>query len=361
MKYKKTRLSIIKLLFSIAVFSLWSAVIFLASELWTRTTLFQRGNISVRHFNIDTDEKKIRIAYHQDLWIPDSNQYKPLSLVKFSKDNTTYEININSMGFRGAELNQDTLDKDTFIIACIGGSTTANGPMDNKTYPALLQEYLKNSSALDPLVINCGIAGIVSKRYNDVIYRLLNRITPDMVIEYNAVNDICGELFPYWEKQLSPFYRFLLKSQLVKSYLGDYFLPDDTAILKDIDRLFISNLRRIAAMLEGNDIKLAVCSFIFPDPESGSKDELIYLDYNLRHRWGGDYISFRKYCKIVDIYNDALKNAFQGTNVIYLPLAESDTYTTKEFYDICHMNDAGIKMKAHRLAILLKDHINIVD
>lgn len=343
-------------MFPISVFLLWSVPVFLGAELWART-LYKKGKAAASRYSTNWNVRKVCEAFHQDLWTTENFEYKPHSRVRLPKGDTVYEVSINNMGFRGADLDLVSVNKDTLIIACIGGSTTVNGTSDDKTYPALLQEYLKNDRLPKPVIINCGIAGLNSNGYDLVLARLMEHVKPDMVIGYNAVNDICWKLFPYWKEQLSPLDRFLLRSQLVKYFLGDYFLPDDDDIRKDLDRTVISNMRSMAAMLEHHDIKLAVCSFIAPLAENGLADEAAYLDHNLRYWWQGDFISYRKYCNIVEMYNDALKEAFHGTNVRYIPLAESDVYTPNDFVDICHMKEDGIKKKARRLSILLRDHL----
>ena len=60
----------------------------------------------------------------------------------------------------------------------------------------------------------------------------------------------------------------------------------------------------------------------------------------------------------MDIYNEEIKAAFQGSKVTYIPLAESEKFTPEEFVDICHLKSSGIKKKAKALADLLAPNLD---
>ena len=92
--------------------------------------------------------------------------------------------------------------KGLFRILCVGGSTTVAGWTNETTYPNLLEKRLKDSFPdVSSEVINCGVSGLNSNSELEKIgdYLALN---PDLILEYNAVNDICWLYFPYLEKIL---------------------------------------------------------------------------------------------------------------------------------------------------------------
>ena len=294
--------------------------------------------------------RQVREAFHPDLWQVPWKAYSPNSSVIFSTDTTEYKVNINSWGFRGEEFEYES--SSDFVIACIGGSTTVNGMTDDATYPALLEQFLRYGDR-QVVTINCGISGLGSVDYMLPISTLLQNIQPNIVVEYNAVNDICWYFFSLWNDRLNPIQRVLLRSYFVRYFCGDFFLPDCNTIRNDIREFTIKNLKSTATLLNKHGVNLYVCSFIYPNIDSASNKEYNYLDHNLRYWWRSNHVSYKRYCEIVDIYNEELKAAFHGSKVTYLPLAESYTFSPDEFVDICHMKSSGIRRKAQALANLL--------
>lgn len=344
-----------KLVFITPIVYVWALAFLLVLEIGAQL-LYQRGKQMSARYSTNWTVRKVCEGFHPDLWRIPWLEYKPNSSAKHSTENTTYAVTINSMGFRGQEVAQT--DGSVYVIACIGGSTTVNGSTDSTTYPAFLQEFLNEESPMKVTVINSGIGGLNSSQYGRVIDILLDRVHPNMVVEYNAVNDICWRLFPHWKKQLGLVKRLLLKSQFVKHFFGNHFLPDEHTIRRDIDEFIIENLRSTVATLRQHGVQFSVCSFLYPHPSKMSKDQYAYLDHNLRYWWRGEYISYRKYCDIVDMYNDALKEAFEETDVLWVPLAETGDYPFELFVDTCHMNTHGVRTKARRIAKFLRPRLN---
>ena len=256
------------------------------------------------------------------------------------------------MGFRGPQVR--SANTHARVIACIGGSTTVAGDTDDATYPAMLQRYLNAHNGPESLVVNCGISGMDARSYGHPLHALFRRLQPDVVVEYNGVNDICWDLFSHWKSQLNQFERMILSSAFLRWSIGDHFLPDDDVIRQDINDRVIRPLQSVASTLKERFVRFYVCSFICPDPTDAPRSAYSLLDSNLRYHWEADYMSYSKYVEIVNIYNKALKEAFDGH---YIPLAESDTFPVDQFFDICHMTPDGIATKARRLAELLQDKL----
>ncbi|MFC1592112.1 hypothetical protein ACFL43_06275, partial [Thermodesulfobacteriota bacterium] len=262
-----------------------------------------------------------------------------------------FQISINRDGFRSCS-NYGARSGD-FVIACIGGSTTVNGKADNATYPFLLGRELRAATGRRARVVNCGVSALHARGYMPILDRLLSRQLPDLVVEYNGVNDICRSLFPQWRARLGWLPRLLLRSRFVELAFGDAFVPDEQTIRRDMQSQIIDSLQEVAAVLENNGVAFGVCSFVYPDPGRLSRLEYDYLNRDLRHWWRSEYISFRKYCDIVRIYNSMLRDAFRAGPALYLPLAEAAAFGPGEFYDICHMTIAGRRKKAAAVAQLI--------
>lgn len=100
-------------------------------------------------------------------------------------------ININSLGFRGADFTKEK-PENTFRIIMVGGSTTfgMGATSDDTTIPAYLQKKF-NDLNLDKKiqVIN---AGIIAQQSNAEVYDIKNRLinfSPDLIIVYDGYND----------------------------------------------------------------------------------------------------------------------------------------------------------------------------
>jgi len=338
----------------IMIACVWMLALILILEVGAQLKFKNRKQLPSQ-YSANLQVRRVSEAFHADLWKTPWREYKPNSSAKYSAEGITYEANINSIGFRGKEIPKT--EGNSYIIACIGGSTTVKGGSDSTTYPALLQEILNKENPKKYTVINGGVSGRISNEYGSTIETLLDQVHPDIVIEYNAVNDICWRLFHHWRKQLNLVERLLLKSQFIKYFFGDYFLPDERTIRRDIDRITMENLRSIASRLGQHGIQFSVSSFLYPSPDTISKDQYAYLDHNLRYWWKSDYISYRKYCYIVDIYNKMLKETFEETEAWFIPLAETGDYPFDFFTDVTHMNSRGIRVKANNMANLIRHRL----
>ena len=247
--------------------------------------------------------------------------------------------------------------KGVFRIACVGGSTTMEGGGKDLTYPNILERELRKFfNRNDIEVINCGVGGIDSlgerRRTLDYI-----RLQPDLIIHYNAVNDICHGLFPLWEKDAPAWQRILRHSAFVNLYLNWLLLPPSTTISEHFDRATFHNLRDMQQCIQAKHIDTAICSFAHPDYASLSRKERRFFESILRKHWQGKYVSFQNYCRLVEVYNAKVRALCQEKGIMYLPVAESIHGGTNFFGDICHMQQAGIERKAEVIFEALKDYV----
>lgn len=327
---------------------------FLVLEIYARL-IHQHGIEASARYSADIRLRQICEVFQPELWQQPWKVYRPNSSAAFSIGGMTYEVHINNLGFRGREFKR--VFSDDIIIACLGGSTTVGGISDDQTYPALLEQFLRMQRR-NVTVLNCGISGIKTGNYSFPVSTLLKNVRPDVVVEYNAVNDLCLHLFPRWKSELSSFQHLLLNSYFIRYFCGDYFLPSENQIRQEIRQYSIRNLKTTAALLEQQGIRFCVCSFLYPDISKATKDEYFYLDNDLRYWWGTEYISYKRYCQIVDMYNEELKKTFQGSSVMYIPLAESQKMPPGEFLDICHMESSGYMKMSYKLAGFLLPVMN---
>ncbi len=90
---------------------------------------------------------------------------------------------------------------------------------------------------------------------------------------------------------------------------------------------------------------MAICSFAYPKLKWYKLVTRPYYDFNMRNFWvslSDEMITFATYKKIIQIYNNELKNFCERENILYIPVAEDDHFT-----DICHMTPIGIDLKTN--------------
>ena len=153
----------------------------------------------------------------------------------------TEDFRINNYGFRDADI---MLPKPagTFRILCVGASTTEEGPVNDLTYPAILETILNKHFGTNRVdVVNCGISGMNSLKHRMRIGDYL-ALEPDLIVLYNAVNDICHDLYPIWLKEATPLQKRLRESRFLCHYFGRLLLPDQARMQEDIVNTKICNL-----------------------------------------------------------------------------------------------------------------------
>ncbi len=106
------------------------------------------------------------------------------------------ECRHNSLGYRGEEF-QGTKPDSVYRIVLLGSSTTYSSHVadDDKTYPVLLQQNLRDKSGHDTVeVINAGVSGHTSwETLANFQYRILE-LDPDLVIVSLGIDDVNSRL-----------------------------------------------------------------------------------------------------------------------------------------------------------------------
>lgn len=264
----------------------------------------------------------------------------------------------NNAGFRDDDI---ALPKppNLFRIACVGGSTTEEGRINDLTYPNILQKLLnetfKGSPQMD--VVNCGVVGLDSsgERKRTLDYMALS---PDLVVEYNGVNDICHSMLARWRDETSPFAKFLRHSWVLDRFASRLFMPPRERIERTFEQVSIANLRAMHDVLARHGIAMAVCSFAAPAYGALRAEERDYFDWDFKTNWQGYYFSLADYCALVDTYNRLVKRFCEEQHVLYIPVAEELIGGADLFGDICHLRPKGIQRKAEIIAKHLEPYIH---
>jgi len=264
----------------------------------------------------------------------------------------TENFYINNHGFRDADFSVEK-GEGVFRIVCVGASTTEEGPTNDLTYPSILEAMLNRHFDTNRFeVINCGLSGMnaLKHRVRSADYLALD---PDLIIIYNAVNDICHDLFPIWVKDASPCIKQLRESTFINHYLNGMLLPNGDEMRTLIEQNKMADLRFIADRAKRQNVPVALCSFAAPDIKHLSTDERNYYDYCTYKEWGGQYVMFTSYLRALETYNNAIRDLCSKDKLLYIPVAEELRGGAEIFGDICHLRNPGIEAKAKLIADFL--------
>jgi lysophospholipase L1-like esterase len=279
---------------------------------------------------------------------------------------------INSLGFRGEEIEAVKPDGVYRIIA-IGGSTTFGVYLPwYETYPYLLQQELRERFNTDKIeVINAGLTGSTSA---ESFHRLATQVLPadpDMVVIYHAFNDLLPRMFNDYQDDYYHFrrsdpnnppgmtrfytYRLMLRvlspgmfhenyNMISRVWKMENLPATDTQrtqnFLDSNNDAFKENLENIIILLKGKDIEVVIASF-------GMNIKLWHwLDNLPPYVWKSG----------IDENNVAIEELSEEQNIPLIPFADiefrkgSRQAKTPMFSDSIHMSAEGNLLKAKAFA-----------
>lgn len=299
---------------------------------------------------------KFTQAFTESLWEEPWSTYKKNQEVSFVQNGKRFQIKTNNLGLRD-DYTAVPKPEGLFRILCIGGSTTVEGWTNETTYPSLLENKLKEAFPKVHLeVVNWGVSGVTSRVEFEKMSDYL-RLNPDLIIEYNGVNDICWLYFPYIDRNTVGWKRLARRSRFLNNKLNWYLLPGKEAIRNYFENTTIKNLNAVNKAAGQKKVPVLFCSFSYPDVNLLSKKEREYFEFDLKGQWQGKYITFRSYRRMVEIYNQSLKDYCQRQGIPYVPVAENLRGGMNYFVDISHLTDDGITRKAGIVYTFLKDYL----
>jgi hypothetical protein len=278
-----------------------------------------------------------REAGHRSLWKKPNWEYRPGARFEKKVAGLQYLVQINSHGFRTPEFDAKKSPGSVRVI-CVGGSTTVQGRTNDLTYPALLQEALRARHPTCPVeVLNFGISATDSTRWLKDSGTLFG-YAPDIVVQYDAVNDIMGRVLPKYATD-HPGRELLSRSQL----LGRLLPPDP----RDLDlEGIVDNQVAMASLCRSYGATHLAASFASPDYDRASPGEQASLDVSVSEGWtpwpGTIHLRrYRDYAAILARYNALFERATTLGRVrgvmIHRELSDPEL-----FVDICHMTEGGI-------------------
>ncbi len=286
----------------------------------------------------------------------------PLSLIappNYPDENSSWRVpfyaykpnvdRYNNLGFRDDDI-VIPKPEGVFRIVCVGGSTTEEGIANDMTYPNVLEQKLKKYFQTEKIdVINAGVIG--QRSFGEVrrIDDFLN-LQPNMLIYYNAVNDICLVDIPYLLRYHQPYREIIIRSTLLNRIFNRELLPPDDYIAEYFHKTIFRNLGAMNCACKKKGVQMVVCSFAYPTIKGYEIVTRLYYDFNLRNCWlslTDELITFKTYLKILHIYNRELQKFCEQENIFFIPVAEEFHGGADHFTDICHMTPIGIDIKTN--------------
>ena len=272
----------------------------------------------------------------------------PLRLEPLQDLKTT---NVNSEGFRGPELRDDSKIR----IFLIGGSTMfgVGSSSDDKTIPGFLGEYI-SKEFLDVEIINAGIPGADSFTETELIKNKLLDYSPKILIIYDGWNDLQKDFEESDDVEED------ITTQLIRAInRGEYQTPKiliqhyfnwkhdtvevvfDSNYINEKSIAWKNNWKNTCENLNGKGIETVL--ILQPILGSGSK----VLSYEEQEYYSHyDSKTMNEYYEIYAEQLDELKNS---CTKVYDYRDTYDKVTETLFFDAGHTGDLGNNIIAKRI------------
>lgn len=276
------------------------------------------------------------ITDREELWLERYRRYRPGASLELAKAGGTQRIRINAQGFRGREFSR-AKPPGRLRVAAIGGSTTAQGPSDDATYPARLEAQLRARLPGRSLeVLNLGVSATWSD-YWLAPGRDLFALEPDVVVHCDEINDVAFVASQRWAKA-HPWRRALQRSLLLER-----LFPPPPASFDPLFEVTLRNHLRLARRARERGAAYVAGTFATPDPARLSAVQRRYLDHDVTRLWGRalglrTYASFHA---LVARYDALLEARLRERGVPLVPVQRA-LADPALFSDVCHLSPAGL-------------------
>ena len=283
-------------------------------------------------------------------------------------------IDINSLGFRGDEITKEK-PRGTVRIACLGASTTFCTEVSNNhaTWPYRLQEALqRHYPGVRIEVVNAGVSGYVAaSSVKNLQYRVLP-VNPDLVIYYEATNDLWFDTKQLARREglIEQREGFLSESANVlsqHSLLFDLFFQNWTvfrsrsgsqtrklaSIPRDLPNRFIGELDKMNRMLEANDVKFLMSTFLVKYRRGQDRATQV-ANANVGFYYM-PWMTMDDLLDGMDYYNDAILRYARAHGMAAVDDRDAIPADDDHYADFVHMTDQGCVRMAERFERFIVD------
>ncbi len=326
------------------------ALAFLAGELWLRVERWRDVAASERFRASNVffaNGMELNVGNHS-LWRERWQEYEPGARVDVTVGGERFVVQMSSQGYRTHEF---AVPKPAGLVRviCIGGSTTVAGRTNEETYPALLEKKLRaRFPGLALEVLNLGVSSVTSQYWNARLDRVLS-YEPDVVVEYQAVNDVSWWHLPRYA-QAHPWRRLAYRSLLVQR-LFPFPVEELDPYLNDT----FATMGATARACQERGVTYLAASFAYPDPARTKGEFRRHLDYNAEF-WTRrlPMPSYATWAAIMARHNRLFTEFAWRSHVPYV-LVHQKLDDPALFIDVCHFTPEGIELLAEAFVPAVAD------
>ena len=306
---------------------------------------------------------------------------KPSSSTTISDEFGTRRYSTNSLGLRGREVPRRK-SPSTFRIICVGGSTTENAYVDDdETYPAQLERMLqKQYPDTNVEVLNAGLSAY-STAHTLINFQLnLVELEPDLLIVYQAVNDLMPMAYDNFWSDYRNFYKgyhlrravatdlrldpqwpaWVLRTGLgqlaararrgMMSWIGDELpeRPDQFVhrLPPIILRVYDRNLRHLVELARAEGCEVCLATFAHTIRPGMSEEDMRRLR---RFPWF-HHLSPWGVSEAIDTMNGIVRGIHEDSHTLFVDHAALMPKSYEYFLDMCHKRAAGCRLMARHFA-----------
>ena len=268
---------------------------------------------------------------------------------------TGMEFETNSLGWRDDEVVLPKPD-DVYRIVCVGGSTTAEGPRNDLTYPNMLERMLRERFGTNRIeVVNCGIYTYDTSRELANFDRYLE-LQPDLIVYYNFINDLYVHL-DHWYGEEGKEASALGALWLARDFAPGMLLPSRSVIEQRFQEVTLNNLEAMRNKANLAGVVMTFSGFAHHTPEQMSAAERAYVSTHSEQlsRWG---LSIEAQSHFIGVYNEMLQRYCEENFLIFLSTAKDVKGGVDVFTDaLCHMHLPAMELKAESMANVLQGFV----
>lgn len=273
-------------------------------------------------------------------------------------------IHVNSLGFRGPEIEQPK-PANRIRVAFLGGSTTfcVEASTFEKTWPALVLEGLRaDAPDLDFDLVNGSAAGFTTEHLLTNLGRRIAPLEPDVVVFYEATNDLTVDtrrlavergLYEAGESDHSPigdwWLTFFLLEKNVRNYLSTR--PDAGGLLevdpREHSAAFGERLTRFvqAAKAEAPVVVLVTFSTQIRSDQSPERMEAAAESARFLMPFLTPEALLAGYTE----YNRVIREVARATGAILVEGEDRIPADGTHFADSVHLRDPGLAVQSERV------------
>jgi hypothetical protein len=316
-------------------------VAFLAGELYYRVQHDRdlRATERFRATNVFFANGMELQAGDHSLWRERWREYEPGARLDVVVGGERFVVQINSEGYRTHEF-EVPKPKGLVRVICIGGSTTVAGRTNDETYPAFLEKKLRERFPGLPVeVLNLGVSSVTTEYWRGRLGRVFG-YEPDILVQYQAINDIAWRHFPKYARE------HRVRYWAYKSLLLQRLFPFPVEEFDPYLKATLETMGATARACRENGVAYLAGSFASPDLGRARGDFRRHLDTSAEFwtRWF-PMPSYATFAALLARHDELFVDFVHRDHLPYV-LVHEQLSDPALFIDVCHFTPEGIERLA---------------